>query len=182
MSMDEDETWVAYPKYEGTYEVSSHGVFRSLTRMIKHKRATVTNGTRVVNGKVLKPYLGTHGYLEVYLCGNGRRENVLVHRGVLEAFIGPCPDGMQCRHKDGDKMNNRLDNLAWGTPLENAADMKLHGHGPVGERHGMAKITENDVREIRASNEKQRVLAKRYGVLQATISSIRKKKLWKHVV
>ena len=45
-----------------------------------------------------------------------------VHRLVLEAFVGPCPEGMECRHLEGDTANNALSNLAWGTPQENAAD------------------------------------------------------------
>lgn len=63
------------------------------------------------------------------------RKAFYVHRLVLEAFVGPCPIGEECRHLDGDKNNNRLDNLAWGTRLENAQDGIRHGTTPSGDRH-----------------------------------------------
>lgn len=49
-----------------------------------------------------------------------------VHRLILLTFVGPCPEGMQCRHLDGNPGNNRLDNLAWGTTEENIEDRKAH--------------------------------------------------------
>jgi hypothetical protein len=54
---------------------------------------------------------------------------------------------MQCRHLDGNRSNNRLDNLAWGTPLENGADKARHGTAK-GERNGRAKLTAAKVRRI----------------------------------
>jgi hypothetical protein len=50
-----------------------------------------------------------------------------VHRLVLLAFVGPCPDGMGARHKDGDPGNNRLDNLCWDTPEANREDSRRLG-------------------------------------------------------
>ena len=56
---------------------------------------------------------------------NGR--HYLIHRLVLETFIGPCPEGEVCRHLDGDKRNNSLNNLCWGTLKENTQDAIRHG-------------------------------------------------------
>lgn len=51
-----------------------------------------------------------------------------VHRLVLEAFVGPCPSGMECRHfPDSDTRNNSLENLSWGTHVQNIADKNVHG-------------------------------------------------------
>lgn len=50
-----------------------------------------------------------------------------VHRLVLEAFVGPCPEGQQACHADDDKANNSLINLRWDSPSANAADMRRNG-------------------------------------------------------
>jgi hypothetical protein len=50
-----------------------------------------------------------------------------VHHAVLRAFRGECPAGRECRHLNGDRTDNRLVNLAWGTPAENARDTVLLG-------------------------------------------------------
>lgn len=65
--------------------------------------------------------------LVVSLRRDGRKFPRVVSRLVLENFVGPCPPGMECRHLDGDSTNNRLNNLAWGTRLQNASDRIRHG-------------------------------------------------------
>jgi hypothetical protein len=54
-------------------------------------------------------------------------KNYRVHCAVLEAFVGPCPPGKECRHLDGNGQNNKLQNLKWGTRLENVQDSIKHG-------------------------------------------------------
>lgn len=98
-----------------------------------------------------------------------------IHHLVLEAFVGPCPEGMQCRHLDGNKENNHLSNLAWGTPIENAADKLRHGTSLDGERNHQTRLTTKQVKEIRirrASGERLRTIAQDYGVSLPTISEI----------
>ncbi len=73
-----------------------------------------------------------------------------IHRLVLEAFIGPCPEGMECRHfPDRNPANNNLSNLHWGTVSENALDRAIHGTNPTGENHGRAKLTNEEVSTAR---------------------------------
>lgn len=126
-----------------------------------------------------KPSLNGNGYLSVWLLGR----NIAVHRLILEAFVGPRTAGMECRHLDGNQGNNRLDNLAWGTRKENAADKVTHGTRAVGERHGAAKLTEVQVREIRslADTMKQKDIARRFGVGKAIVSKIIHRLKWSHV-
>lgn len=69
--------------------------------------------------------------------------------------------------------------LSWKTHAENMADTLLHGTHNRGERNGMSRLTEDDVRAIRASNDNQRVLSARFGVSQAQISAIRNHRAWK---
>lgn len=122
-----------------------------------------------------------------YLCVTVGRKQVRVHRLVLEAFVGPCPEGMECRHLDGNPTNNRLENLCWGSKQENMDDRSRHGAWkPVsGERHGSAKLTASDVIEIRKLVHEGRAiqadLAKRYGVRKGTMSRVVSGALWKHL-
>jgi HNH endonuclease len=76
-----------------------------------------------------------NGYLSIQL---GRARRALVHRLVLEAFVGKAPQGMQCAHADGNRANNALGNLRWVTRKENEADKLRHGTRLSGDRsfHG----------------------------------------------
>lgn len=69
--------------------------------------------TKNFKWKKLKPSVGTGGVRIVGLYGSGKGKMYSVHRLILEAFIGKCPDGMICKHLDGDKTNSELTNLAW---------------------------------------------------------------------
>lgn len=127
----EGEQW-RDTRYAGL-QVSNHGRVRS-------RRGH--NGLPLPEGEWRECRLSsqTRGYLVVSV---GNRRTELVHRLVLEAFVGECPPGQQCRHLDGSKTNNRLDNLCWGTPAEDALDRV--GHGTVTGQ----VITENTAREIK---------------------------------
>lgn len=67
------------------------------------------------------------GYLLVAVKVDGKQRRFRVHRLVLEAFVGPCPDGKECCHRDGDPTNNSLGNLYWGTHGQNMNDQVRHG-------------------------------------------------------
>lgn len=115
----------------------------------------------------LKPLPARGGYHAVHLRAGGKVFRRLVHRLVLEAFVGPRPEGAQACHGDGDRTNNRLTNLRWGTPAENAADRDRHGTTARGERVGTAKLSDADVAELRrigASGGNVRDAAARFGI------------------
>lgn len=90
------------------FEVSTHG------RIYSHRSNRILRGT-----------VAAVGYRTVS-CGYG--DTRYVHALVGEAFIGPRPEGYVMRHLDGDRLNNRVENLLWGTPRENALDTLDHGH------------------------------------------------------
>ena len=161
---------------------------------------------RVVKGSkghpcaVLKTWRGNHQYETVGLWKDGYTHRRLIHRLVCEAFKGPAPTpSHQVAHNDGTRNNNSASNLRWATRSENMRDCVIHGtqargptHGrtvspertPRGERHGHAKLTENDVWAIKESPKRigsGRRLAYQYGVSPATISLIRSGKNWKHL-
>ena len=128
--------------------------------------------------KLLNPAPNSMGRLVVTLYKNGPRKTVLVHRLILETFVGPCPPGMEACHNDGDPLNNRLDNLRWDTHTANFADAIRHGTSNQGERHGMAKLTADQVRAIRKESGTQREIAKKYGVSQRAIYGIKSRRDW----
>lgn len=123
------ELWTAIPGYDGFYEVSSYGNVRSLTRAVPYGR----HQGMVYKGRELKQFV-TGKYLSVKLARAGITKTAYVHELVLLAFEGARPlTGQRCeiRHLDGDKTNNRLDNLKYGTVKENFADRKLHKLGLI---------------------------------------------------
>lgn len=135
--------------------------------------------------KRLKPNPGSKGYLRINLTPvGGKFKTFRVHRLVLEAFTGPCPDGMEGRHLNGVKADCQLSNLQWGTPEQNRQDnhnLEVYEHG---ENHTQAILTEQQVVEIRrryATGELMRVLAAEHGVSVPNVSAIINRKSWKHV-
>lgn len=179
------EGWLPISSH-ASYSVSTRGRVKSLRRRVRRSDGVVIT----VAGRVLKPGSYKGGYLAVALYdGKGRSTFRYVHCLVLEAFVGPCPQGMECRHLDGDPTNNCLDNLCWGTPQENADDKTRHGttiHGLlVGEKNGNSKATASVVKAIRrlhATGVKSRkLLVSRFGLSKATIDQIISRKTWTHV-
>lgn len=122
----------------------------------------------------------TTGRIHVRLA----RRTLLVHRLVLEAFVGPCPEGLECCHEDGDPMNNTVGNLRWGTRESNYADSVRHGTRPLGERHALAKLTDDIVRKARldhAGGTSLGRLSREHGVSLQSMSAAVRRKTWKHV-
>lgn len=113
-----DEQWRPVLGYEGYYEVSDFGRVRSLDRIGAQGRR--------YQGTILAQMRGRTGYRQVNLHCSGQVTH-LVHRLVLLAFAGPAPEGMEVRHRNGDRADNTLANLAWGTHLENMRDQREHG-------------------------------------------------------
>ena len=114
------ETWLPIPGYEGLYEVSDHGRVRSLDRLR-------VNGSPIP-GRIHSPYDTQNGYLAIKLSSaQGKRSSVNLHSIVTAAFFGPKPEGMWVRHLNDIKHDNRITNLAYGTPPENAVDAVTNG-------------------------------------------------------
>jgi len=113
--------WKAIPGWQG-YEVSDAGVVRSIPRVVEHAKGPTARA-----GKVLRQSLERGKYARVYLQNQGRKRTAKVHHLVLEAFVGPCPAGLEARHLNGASLDNRVRNLTWGTRSENVADRLQHG-------------------------------------------------------
>jgi hypothetical protein len=100
---------------------------------------------------ILKKKITYDGRHEVSISPNVNkiRKSHLVHKLILWTFRGFAPEGMECRHLDGNPQNNKLTNLVWGTKLENSADRRRHGQWEGGEGNGNAKLTKQNVYHIR---------------------------------
>jgi len=126
------------------------------------------------------------GYLRVWLQSVTGPITRQVHHLVLREFVGPCPPGMQCRHLDGNPSNCCRENLAWGTPAENAADRAAHGHTQHGERHYSARLTVGAVLQVRQLHASggwtYRGLARRFGVSDVAVRNAILGRTWRHVV
>jgi NUMOD4 motif/HNH endonuclease len=141
-----EEIWKEIPGYEGLYDVSTHGQVRGLDRIIPSYRY----GTANKKGKILVGRIRSKS-LSVVLCKDGHRNHVNIYRLVAEVFI-PNPENKPfVNHIDGNRMNNRLDNLEWVTCSENFKHAIKHGLfiPKRGEEHWISKLTEENVKQIR---------------------------------
>lgn len=120
------ENWLPIPGYEGRYEVSDLGNVRSVERVTIDRRGARKHYT----GKTLKPISnGSHFNVPLYdEYGKKRRE--YVHRLVMLAFVGPCPEKKEVCHSNGNPSDNRLCNLRYGTVSENRLDSVRHRTHP----------------------------------------------------
>ena len=152
------EVWKVYP-HDVRYKVSNFG------RVIGAK------------GKLLTPYVNEHhGYTTVYI-GTPKR----LHRVVMDSF-DPDGSGEVVCHNDGDKGNNRLDNLRRDTQKNNLLDREKHGTFQRGETGANNKLAEQQVLEIKEllkRNAPCTQIALHYGVNRVTVSNIKLGKSWK---
>jgi hypothetical protein len=170
----DNEEWRDIFGWEGFYQISNFGRLKSLKRPF------------VPKDRVLKACVDVYGYSFACLFKNQKRLACpKIHRLVLEAFVGQKPEGTECRHIDGNKSNNRLENLEWATHAINELDKYKHGTIMYGSKNGYAKLIEKDVRKIRklwsTGKYTQCELADKFGVRQFCIWSIIHRKSWKHV-
>lgn len=185
--MATEQTTVEYREIEGFpgYRVGNDGSVWS-----RHARGRMKGhsmeGERLTSvwRRLRVPPTGKGKYPTANLQRDGVAIAAAVHRLILAAFVGPCPAGFVCRHRDGDSTNNRLENLTWGTPKQNEADKKIHGTQPMGDGHYKSKLTAAKVKELRrrhASGERVCSLAREAGVTSSAISMAISGRSWAHV-
>lgn len=183
------------------YEVSNLGRVRR-----------ATNGYRKPAGYILRQSQ-THGYATIALWRDGCAVGNRINRLVCYAFHGEPPTPQHhAAHIDGDRMNNRAENLRWADPSSNMKDKVAHGTNPTGdrngarlwperlarglrngkhtkpertprgERHGRSILTDEQVRKIRSDPRSRREIARAFGVSKCAIDGIKSGKTWSHIV
>lgn len=146
------EIWKLIPGFGGHFEASNLGRIKRRSRIVTKFCAMIGRDVQQTYGElILAASPGPYGHLRCHISVDGKKINLSVHRAVLAAFVGPCPDGMEGCHTDGDATNNRVENLRWDTHRANNLDRKLHGRYSVGADHPMAKLSIEQVRKIRAA-------------------------------
>lgn len=176
-----EEVWKDIPEYEGLYEVSNMGRVRSLGRYLN-----VKNGYKAFRkGKMMTPVLNNAGRECLVLYKNKKPQLKQVPHLVLEAFEGPRPTGMECSHKDGNKLNNIHNNLKWDTHLNNIRDKRKHNTQLEGESVKMSKLKEKDVILIRwmlkVKHISHKKISELFNVSRPTITRINTNKIWRHI-
>lgn len=134
-----DELWAEIPESYGSYQVSSHGRVRSMSRTVTRRNRWGGVNNHRVRERILKQGYQASGHRFVMMhLSDGLELQSRVHRLVMLAFgpLKPFDDAMVL-HTDGDPTNNHISNLRWGTQKENMADaiahgVKMGGHRPKG--------------------------------------------------
>ena len=157
-----------YPRYV----ISSHGrAFRIRKKgLVELKRFVGKNGYEVVN-------VYPEGWRE------GDKHNITyVHRLIAEHFIENKTGCNSVRHLNDIKTDNTIENLRWGSKLDNARDAVRNGRVRSLENHGMAKLTNSQVLSIKEMISKKEMtqikIAELFGAHPSTISYIKTGKQW----
>ena len=112
------EIWKDIKGYEGLYQVSNLGRIKSLSKFVNNNPKSSKFGY-YTKERILKTSKSNNGYLIVHLFKNSKQYTIYIHRLVAITFIPNSNNLLQVDHIDGNKQNNRIDNLEWVTPKEN---------------------------------------------------------------
>lgn len=173
----QNETWKPIPMLGDVYEASSLGRIRR-----------VVSGRCTWSGRIIKAQPGRGGYLQVQPCVYGKYIVRSVHTYVANAFLGLRPDNMEVNHLNGNKRDNRPENLEYVTRSEN---MK-HAHAlgliksrpMVGAEHGSAKLSERDVLRIAdlvRGGQSSSSIALKFSISTNHVRMIARRQTWKHL-
>jgi hypothetical protein len=183
-------------EWASNYQVSTLGRVRQLGRTFEraHPKHPSHRQTLNIKPKILEGWVrmrkGKPVCRFVSIRINGTTKTFRVHQLVLTTFVGPCPDGMEGCHNNGDPLDNRVENLRWDTHLSNIADMHAHGrYSPppklIGERNPNAVLNEEQARYIRSIKfwPRGRIeeVARNLGVPRKAVSRVKLRQVWNHL-
>ena len=133
------EIWKDIKEYEGIYQISNYGRIKSLSRLIEN------SNNRITKEKIRKATKDKDGYLCIVLSKDGTNKTCKVHRLVAQTFISNPLNKPTVNHKDGNKQNNKINNLEWMTDKEQMKHCKeVLGWKPSENRIKRRKVQRSD--------------------------------------
>lgn len=182
------EIWKIIPETNMRYEVSNLGNIRRVKGFVYNQPNE--KAIRKIGGKNLSQKTKKNGYMEVSLYIEPQICKMMyVHRAVVMAFVGAIPNGKAVNHINGLKSDNRLENLevvSYSDNTKHAIATNLITFKPVfkGDSHGMAKLSEDAVLEIRkmySEGVPPKELSEKFKTPKSTICKIIYRQTWKHI-
>lgn len=177
------EVWKDIEGYEGIYQISNQGRVKCLPKDVV---STKYGHVRHYPERIAKVYSRPKGYLYVELSKDGKAKKVSIHRLVAEHFIPNVEDKPQVNHIDGNKVNNKVDNLEWVTASENIKH--AHNNSLRGEFHkGIAveqyTMSGEFVRRFKSINKASKITGIDYSTIKKNCEGIFKQAggyLWRY--
>lgn len=172
--------WKDVKKFEGLYQVSNKGEVRSVDRVVVNRLGR----KRFFKGRVLTQYTDKYGYHVVGLRDRDRKITAKVHRLVALSFLPGVAEGYTVNHKDFNRKNNLIENLEWLSPEENVKYSHVNNRYPVGECSGRAKLSDEDVKNMRhlyKTYGKPNKIAEQFNVSRSTVHRIVTNKMRKTI-
>lgn len=165
-----NEIWKPIKGWRDRYEVSNHGRVRSLDHVVPRKGQSPI----IRKGRFLSQHLN-HGYFQVTLCDGIKQRSISVARLVCEAWHGEPFAKAHAGHRNGNKTDNRPENLSWLTCQQNAEDRAAHGTQVREDTHPRRKINSSIARQIKerlARKQSQQSIANELGTTRGIVCGI----------
>jgi len=162
--------WKDIPGYENLYQISDTTLVKRIV------------GKSCRKERIVYPHKNKDGYLYISLYKNNKGKTFSIHRLMLESFIGPCPEGKEGCHNDGNSVNNLSWNLRWDTHSKNVHDSIKHKTFVSNLKTKLNKEIIIEIRKLwKEGNLTQRQIAKQFNINRGTVWQIVNYYTWKYV-